>query len=93
MINFLYASLRLLTNYEKETLLRIPFSLIGRCSVMPTSHLLQEKCTRIHLSHAAFGMILQNHAAIGMILQNHGRLPVSIFSVKIGALGSLKRVT
>jgi hypothetical protein len=28
----------------------------------------------------------------GMILQNHRRLPVSIFSVKIAALGSLKRV-
>jgi hypothetical protein len=32
-------------------------------------------------------------AAYGMILQNHRRLPVSIFSVKISALGSLKRVT
>jgi hypothetical protein len=29
----------------------------------------------------------------GMILQNHRRLPVSIFSVKIAALGSLQRVT
>jgi hypothetical protein len=28
-----------------------------------------------------------------MILQNHRRLPVSIFSVKIAAIGSLKRVT
>jgi hypothetical protein len=28
-----------------------------------------------------------------MILQNHRRLPVCIFSVKIAALGSLKRVT
>ncbi len=83
MINFICASLRLLTNYETETLLRIFFSLIGRCSLVPTSHWLQEKCTRIHLSLAAFGMILHNHR----------RLPVSIFSVKIGALGSLKRVT
>ncbi len=83
MINFLCASLRLPTNYEIETLLRIPYSLIGQCSLVPTSHGLQEKCTRIHLSHAAFGMILHNHR----------RLPVSIFSVKIGALGSLKRVT
>jgi hypothetical protein len=28
-----------------------------------------------------------------MILQNHKRLPVNIFSVKIAALGSLKRLT
>jgi hypothetical protein len=28
-----------------------------------------------------------------MMLQNHRRLPVSIFSVKIAALGSLQRVT
>jgi hypothetical protein len=27
-----------------------------------------------------------------MILRNHRRLPVSIFSVKIAALGSLKRI-
>jgi hypothetical protein len=32
-------------------------------------------------------------AAFGIILQNHRRLPVSIFSVKIAALGSLKQVT
>jgi hypothetical protein len=32
-------------------------------------------------------------AAFGIILQNHRRLPVSIFSVKFDALGSLKRVT
>jgi hypothetical protein len=38
---------------------------------------------RINLSQAAYGMILQNHR----------RILVSIFSVKIAALGSLKRVT
>jgi hypothetical protein len=32
-------------------------------------------------------------AASGMILQNQRWLPVGIFSVKIAALGSLKRVT
>jgi hypothetical protein len=48
-----------------ETFLRIPFSVIGRCS----------------------------QAASGMIFQNHRRLPVSTFSVKIDALGSLKRIT
>ncbi len=55
-----------------EALLRIPFSVIGRCSFVPTSHWLQ---------------------AASIILQNHRRLPVSIFSVKIAAAGSLKRVT
>jgi hypothetical protein len=59
--------------------LRIPFSMIGRCSPVPTSHWLQGKCARINLSQAASGMILHNHR----------RLPVSIFSV---ALGSLKQL-
>jgi hypothetical protein len=59
------------------TLLRIPFSVIGRCSLVPTSHWLQGKCA----------------AAFGIILQNHRRLPVSIYKVKIASLGSLKRVT
>ncbi len=40
-------------------------------------------CARINLLQAASGMVLQNHR----------RLPVSIFSVKVAALGSLKRVT
>jgi hypothetical protein len=67
-----------------EIFLRIPFSLIGGCSLVPTSHWwLQGKCARIILSQAASSMILNNHR----------RLPVSIFSVKIAALGSLKRVT
>jgi hypothetical protein len=60
-----------------ETLLRIPFSVIGRCSLVPTSHWLQRKCARINLSPEAFGIILKNHR----------RIPVSIFSVKIAALG------
>jgi hypothetical protein len=63
-----------------ETLLRISSSVIGRCSLVPASHWLQGKCARINLSPAAFGIILQNHR----------RLPVSIFSVKIALLGSLK---
>jgi hypothetical protein len=66
-----------------ETLLRIPFSVIGQCSLVLTSHWLQGKCARIYLSQAASGMILQNH----------WRLPVSIFSVKITAVWSLKWVT
>ena len=41
---------------------------------------LQYLCARINLSQAASGMILQIHR----------RLPVSIFSVKIAALGLLE---
>ena len=59
-----------------ETLIRIPFFVIGRCSLMPTSHWLQGKCARINLPHAVSGGILQNHM----------RLPVSIFSVEMVAL-------
>ncbi len=44
-----------------ETLLRIPFSGIGRRSLVPTSHWLQEKCTGIYMSQAISNMILQNH--------------------------------
>jgi hypothetical protein len=64
-----------------ETLLRIPFSVISRRSLLPTSHWLQGKWARIYLRYYFW------------ILQNHRRLHVSIFSVKIAALGSLKRVT
>jgi hypothetical protein len=66
-----------------ETLLRVIFSVTGRCSLVPTSHRVQGKYARINLSQAAFGIVLQNHR----------RLPVSIFIVKIAALGFLKRVT
>jgi hypothetical protein len=66
-----------------EILLRIPFSLIGRYSLVSASHWLPGICARINLSQAASGMILQNHR----------RLPVFILSVKIAALGPLKRDT
>jgi hypothetical protein len=49
---------------------------------MPTCHWLQGKCARIYLT-GGFPV---------MILQNHRRLPESIFSVKIAALGVLKGV-
>jgi hypothetical protein len=49
-----------------------------------TSHWLQGKCARKNnLSGEASSFVLKNHR----------RLPVGIFSVKIAALGSLKRVT
>jgi hypothetical protein len=68
-----------------ETLCRIPFYVIGRFSLVPTSHWLQGKCARINLSLVASGMVL--------LLHNQRRLPASIFNVKIVALGSLKWVT
>jgi hypothetical protein len=64
-----------------ETLLKIPFSVIGRCTLVPTSYWLQGKCARSNLSQAA----------LGIILQNHKQLPVYNFSVKIAALGSSER--
>jgi hypothetical protein len=64
-------------------LLRIPLSVIGRCSLVPTSHWLQGKCARINLSQAASVMILLNHR----------RLSVNIFSAKIAASASLKRIS
>jgi hypothetical protein len=65
-----------------EILLGIPFFMIGRCSLVPTSHWLQEKCERIDMSQAASNIILHNHRW----------LPVSIFSVKTAVVGSLKPV-
>ncbi len=55
-----------------ETILRIPFSVIGQCSQVPTSHWLHGKCAR-----------MKSQADSSMTLQNHRWLPVSIFSVKI----------
>jgi hypothetical protein len=66
-----------------DALLKIPFSVIGQSSLLSTSHWLQGYCVRIKLSMAASGMNLQNQS----------RLPGCIFSVKITALASLKRVT
>ncbi len=65
-----------------ETHLRIRFSVIDICSLVPTSHWLKGKYARVNLSQAGSGMIL-----------NLRRLPVNIFNVKIADLGSLKLVT
>jgi hypothetical protein len=46
-----------------ETLLRIPFSVIGRCPRVPASHWLQGKCARINLSQGASGMIFKESKA------------------------------
>jgi hypothetical protein len=82
-INFFVASLKLILKMFTETLLRIIFFVVCQCSIVPASRWLPGKCARINLSQAASGMIFQNHR----------RLPVSIFSVKIAALGTLKWVT
>jgi hypothetical protein len=50
-------------------------------AIGPTSHCLQGKWASINLSD------------FGMIVQYNRQLPVSIFSDKIAALGSLKRFT
>jgi hypothetical protein len=65
-----------------EIVLRIPFSVIGLCFLVPTSQWLQGKYARINLPPAAVSIILQNHTA-----------SFKHFSVKIAALGSLKWVT
>jgi hypothetical protein len=43
-----------------ETLLNITSFVIGRCSLVPISHLKQGKCARINWSQAASGITLQN---------------------------------
>ncbi len=52
IINFLFASLKLLPNFEMltATLLIIAFSVIGGCSPVSTPHWLQGKCERNNLS-------------------------------------------
>jgi hypothetical protein len=62
-----------------KTPLRIPFYVIGRCSLVPTSHWQQGKCARINTSQAASGMILQSHR----------RLPTRILGVKKSPLQGL----
>ncbi len=78
IINFLFASL-ILTNFEPLKHSSEFCSLWLVDVLVPTSShpWLQGKCARINLTQAVFGMILQNHR----------RFPVSIFSVKVAALG------
>ncbi len=74
IINFLFFKML------NETLFKISFSVIGRCSVVPTSHWLQGKCAWTSLSQVDSGMILEKHSRL-----------LFIFKVKIAALGSLRR--
>jgi hypothetical protein len=64
------------------TFLRIPFSVIGRCSLVPTSHWLQGKYARIIVTGGYRYDFTESQAA-----------SCKHFSVKIAALGSLMRVT
>jgi hypothetical protein len=71
------------TTTTTKQLLTFYLFLFGPCPLVPTSHWLQKKFARINMSQATSGMILQNYR----------QLPICIFSVKIAALGLLKRVT
>jgi hypothetical protein len=73
----LLLNLLLILKMLSETLLRIPFSVIGRPLIGREN---------VH-------ELTSHRQLLGMILKNHRRLPVSISSVKIAALGSFKRVT
>jgi hypothetical protein len=76
IINFVFASLKLLTNFENACWNPPQYSLLCDWSMFSSTDLslAEVKCARNNLSQAASGMILQNHR----------RLPVS----KIAALGS-----
>jgi hypothetical protein len=57
------------------------YSVIGLCSLVPTSHWLLGKCARNNLSQAASGMFLFTESQ------------VYIFSIKVATLRSVKRVS
>jgi hypothetical protein len=66
-----------------EAHFRIPFYVIvGQCSLVPTSHSLLGKCAR-----------MRKKCGFQYDFTESQRLSVSIFGVKIIALGSSKRVT
>ncbi len=79
VINLLFASLKLLTNFENAYWNPPQDSLLCDWSMFSSAELsvyrMQGKCARINLSQAASGMTLQHHK----------RLPVSICSTKIAA--------
>jgi hypothetical protein len=77
----LFITLKLILKILTETL--IPFSVIGRFSLVPSSHWLQGKCARIRLSQAASGMLIYDFTESQPPSCKH-------FCVKITTLGSLK---
>ena len=85
IINF-FASLTLLSNFTNEYWYPTQNSRLCDWPMFSSAVLslaAGKKCARFNLSQAASGIVLQNHR----------RLPVSIFCVKITAVGSFKRVT
>jgi hypothetical protein len=58
-----------------ETLLLIPFSVIVRCSPVPTSHWLQGKCARMCIFSVKI-------AALGSLKQITGRVSSTMFSFR-----------
>ncbi len=76
-INFLFASMKLLTNFE------IPFIVNCQCSPASFLYWLRWKCVKIYLS--------QPHRRISVwFYRITGRLPVCIFCVKIAVAGLWK---
>ncbi len=55
IVHFLVAFLKLLTNFENAywNPPQNSFSVIGQCSLVPTSHWMQGKCARTNLSQAS----------------------------------------
>ncbi len=65
-----------------ETLLKTPFSAIGRCSPVTTSHWLRKNAPEF----TCLGCFRYD-------IQDHRRLLVSMFQGQIAAIGSLNRIT
>ncbi len=79
----LFVSFKLIANLKmlSENLLRIPFSVIGRCSPVWAIGCRENASNSVVTSDFRY-----------FFLQNHRRLPVCVSRVKIAALESLKRV-
>jgi hypothetical protein len=77
--------MKLLNNFEHGHLNLSQNSLHYKWSMFP--------CVNPSLAAVKMHQDILSLAAFGMILQDHRRHPVYIFGVKIGTLGSLKRVT
>jgi hypothetical protein len=69
-----------------ETLLRIPFAVIGRCSLVPTSHWLQGNAREL-TCHRRLSVLLIYFTESKAAFCKH------LLCVQIAAIGFLKRVT
>ncbi len=90
IITFFFAfwKLLLILKMLTETLPRIPFSVIGRCSPVSTTYWLQGKCATFTCLVTA-----RRLSVFTVYGSTWGFQAVCIFSVKIAALVSLKRTT